>query len=75
LNPDNSAIYLPIKHQGNEPDALVAEKTMVATSAELYETMAKDGKMMMQPRQQFDIPAGGTLEMQPGSYHIMLLGL
>jgi copper(I)-binding protein len=49
--------------------------TNIATAVELHETIERDGKMVMQPRLQFDIPAGGTLEMEPGSYHIMLLGL
>jgi periplasmic copper chaperone A len=37
--------------------------------------MWRDGTTVMQPQAQFDIPAGGTLEMKPGSWHIMLLGL
>jgi copper(I)-binding protein len=29
----------------------------------------------MQPQTQFEVPAGGRLEMHPGGGHIMLLGL
>jgi periplasmic copper chaperone A len=75
LSPDNSAVYVTVKNHGREPDVLISAATAVATAVELHEVIQKDGKMVMQPRSQFDIPAGGTLEMKPGSYHIMLLGL
>jgi copper(I)-binding protein len=75
LSPDNSAVYVTISNYGSEPDALVSATTNMATAGELHETIEKEGKMMMQPRPKFDIPAGGKLEMKPGSYHIMLLGL
>jgi periplasmic copper chaperone A len=75
LTPENSAVYVTVRNRGSEPDALVSAMTDVATTVELHETVTKDGTMVMQPRPQFDIPAGGTLEMKPGSYHIMLLGI
>jgi periplasmic copper chaperone A len=75
LNPNNSAVYVTVSNHGGEADALISAMTNMATAVELHETIEKDGKMVMQPRSQFDIPAGGTLEMKPGSYHIMLLGL
>jgi copper(I)-binding protein len=75
LNPDNSAVYVTISNHGSEPDALLSAAANAATTVELHETIEKDGKMVMQPRSQFDVLAGGILEMKPGSYHIMLLGL
>jgi periplasmic copper chaperone A len=75
LMPDNSAVYITIRNRGNEPDALLSAATSIATAAELHETIEQDGKMVMQPRPKFDVPAGATLEMKPGSYHIMLLRL
>jgi copper(I)-binding protein len=33
------------------------------------------GMMGMQPIARLEIPAGGTVELKPGSYHIMLIGL
>jgi copper(I)-binding protein len=41
----------------------------------LHETVEKDGILLMQSRRQFDVPAGASLEMKPGSYHLMLLGV
>jgi periplasmic copper chaperone A len=73
LNFDNSAVYVTISNHGSEADALISATTSIATAAELHATIEKDGKMVMQPRSTFDVPAGGKLEMRPGSYHIMLL--
>jgi hypothetical protein len=33
------------------------------------------GMMGMRPIARLEIPAGGTVELKPGSYHIMLIGL
>jgi copper(I)-binding protein len=71
----NGAVYVSIRNQGATPDALVSAATDVADRAELHETMAMGGTMMMQPLAKIDIPAGARLEMKPGGYHIMLLGL
>lgn len=33
------------------------------------------GMMAMRPVARLEIPAGGTVELKPGSYHLMLIGL
>ena len=71
----NGAVYVTISNHGSEADALLSASTDVATTVELHETVEQGGKMVMRPLPKFDVPAGGTLEMKPGSYHIMLLGL
>ena len=71
----NSAVYVTISNHGSEADALLSASTDVATTVELHETVEQGGKMVMRPLPKFAVPAGGTLEMKPGSYHIMLLGL
>ena len=49
--------------------------TPAAKMAGLHETRQVDGVMKMQHVDGIDIPANGTLEMKPGGYHIMLMGL
>src|SRR5262245_47140503 len=71
----NGAAYVTISNHGSEADALVSASTDVATTVELHATVEQDGKMVMRPLPKFDVPAGGKLEMKPGGYHIMLLGL
>lgn len=58
LYPGNSAVYVTVRNHGSEPDALVSASTNVAAAAELHQTVEVDGKMVMWPRPQFDIPAG-----------------
>lgn len=36
---------------------------------------AAGGMLGMQPVARLQIPAGGSVELQPGSYHVMLIGL
>ncbi len=56
-------------------DKLVAASTPVAKKAELH-TMSMSGMVMkMRPVASIDIPAGQAVTLQPGGYHIMLVGL
>jgi copper(I)-binding protein len=71
----NGAVYVTIRNQGSEADALLSASTDVATAVEFHETVQQGDKMVMRPLPKFVLPAGSTLEMKPGSYHIMLLGL
>ena len=48
----------------------------VAGIVELHETTMVDGEMVMQPKPGgFVIPAGGSLTLEPGGNHVMLMGL
>jgi hypothetical protein len=38
-------------------------------------TQAEDGTMAMAPVEEVPIPAGGTAELKPGGYHVMLIDL
>ena len=67
----NGAIYVTIRNHGSESDALVSAISSAATTVELHETVAVGGTMMMRPLPKFAVPAGGTLEMKPGGYHMM----
>jgi copper(I)-binding protein len=71
----NGALYVTISNHGSEADALLAASTDVATTVEFHATVEQDGKMIMRPLPKYDVPAGGRLEMKPGGYHIMLIGL
>jgi len=79
------AAYMTIQNTGTAADALISASSPAATTAEVHETVVMgspapgasgDGGMMgMQPVKRLEIPAGGTVELKPGSYHIMLIGL
>ena len=79
------AAYMTIRNNGTATDALVGASSPAATTVEVHETVVMgspapgasgDGGMMgMQPVKRLEIPAGGSVELKPGSYHIMLIGL
>jgi copper(I)-binding protein len=82
------AAYLVIKNTGNISDALVGASSPAATTSEVHETYAIEAPMGsaepgasvstmmgMRPVPRVEIPAGGSLELKPGSYHIMLIDL
>jgi copper(I)-binding protein len=71
----NGAVYVLIENRGTEPDALLAATSDAAATAELHETRLEGGVMRMHPLPRVDLPPGGRIEMKPGGYHIMLLGL
>lgn len=69
------AVYMTLKNHGTAADRLVAVITEAAMSAGIHETLMEDGVAKMRPVEVFDIPAGGSVELKPGGYHIMLMGL
>ena len=70
-----SAAYLTIQNRASEPDRLVAAAAPVAEAVELH-TVVKDGDVMrMRPVPAIEVAAGATQKLQPGGYHIMLIGL
>ncbi len=74
----NGAVYLTIKNTGDEANALVGAKvpSSIATEAQIHETTVdSSGTMQMSEVDQIDLPAGKTVMLKPGSYHIMLMEL
>lgn len=72
----NSAAYMVIANSGKEPDHLVGGKADVAKAIEIHEIIMEGDMMRMQPVQGgIEVPAGGQVELKPGGYHVMLIGL
>lgn len=68
------AAYVSLMNHGAD-DKLLSVSTPAAKSAELHKSEEVDGVMKMAPVGALDLPMHGTLEMKPGGYHIMLMGL
>lgn len=66
-----SAAYMVIENKGDEPDKLIGASTKIAKAVEIHETVG--GKMRRVKA--IDIPAGKSVELKPGGYHIMLIDL
>lgn len=71
---ETGAAYVSVMVHGGA-DRLIAVSTPAAKMAGLHETRQVDGVMKMQHVDGIDVPADGMLEMKPGGYHIMLMGL
>jgi copper(I)-binding protein len=68
--------FLVITNSGAREDRLVAGESSVAAEVQLH-TMTMDGGIMRmrQVKDGIAIPAKGMLELKPGSFHIMFIGL
>lgn len=70
------AAYMTIRNGGAEPDRLVAGETAVAEVVEIHEIVEQEGVMEMRPLAEgLEVPAGGEVLLEPGGYHVMLIGL
>jgi copper(I)-binding protein len=72
-----AAGYMTIMNNGAEPDRLVSVSGDIAGRTEIHE-MAVDaqGVMTMRPLADgLEVPAGGSVELKPGSFHIMFMDL
>ncbi len=68
--------YLTVANEGSTPDRLVSISSDISEKAEMHEMTVKDGVMTMRQVQGgLEIPAGGKLELAPGGYHLMFIGL
>ncbi len=70
------AAYLSISNGGQEADRLIAAASPAAEKTELHETRDDNGVMKMRPVEGgIEIKPGTSVELKPGGYHIMLIGL
>ena len=60
---------------GKNAVRLLSADSPVASSVEIHNMTMKDGVMKMFPVDGIDIPAGKTVKLASGGYHVMLMGL
>jgi hypothetical protein len=69
----NAALYFTAR---GGPDALVSASTDVAREAQIHETViGEEGTMSMRQVLRLEVPAGGELVLEPGGFHLMLVGV
>ncbi len=70
------AVFMTLKNEGGEDDRLLSAQTDVADVVEIHETIIEgDVAKMQQVTGGIEISAGGEVELKPGGYHVMLIGL
>ena len=67
-------VYLTATDTG-PPDTLFGVASPIATTASLHESFSDSGVMKMRPVASLPIADGKPITLQPGGYHIMLMGL
>jgi hypothetical protein len=71
-----AAAYMVITNSAGQADALLSVSTPAASSVEIHETSTDaSGMTGMHPIARLDVPAGGTVKLAPGGYHLMIMGL
>lgn len=70
------AVFVTLINDGDAPDRLLSAQCEVADVVELHETRVEDNVAKMRPvAGGIEVPARGRVELKPGGYHIMLMGL
>jgi copper(I)-binding protein len=68
--------YLTLTNTGSADDKLVAIAADRAKSAEVHQMSVDGGLMKMRPvHGGLVVPAGQTIELKPGGYHVMFMGV
>ncbi len=73
---DAGGAFMTIVNKGDEPDRLVGGTTPVAGDVQIHTVDMTGGVMRMrQLGDGLEIPAGGSVALKPGGFHIMLMQL
>ena len=68
-------VYMTFINNSSKADRLLSVTTAASETAQVHQNVENDGVATMNPVEGLEIPAGGTVELKPGSLHIMLTGL
>ncbi len=72
---DIGAVYFDIRSVGAD-DALVAASADIADDVQIHEVVTEGGRAMMRPVEGgIAVAADGRVVLEPGGYHVMLLGV
>ncbi|MCW3148144.1 copper chaperone PCu(A)C [Stutzerimonas stutzeri] len=69
------AVYFLLNNGGKQDDRLIAAHTERAEKTELHTHVHEGDVMRMQQVESVAVPAGDTVQFQPGGNHVMLFGL
>lgn len=73
-NAPTSAVYMTITTSGG-PDSLIAAASPAAQAVELHASLEEGGVSKMQRLDAVPVAADAPARLEPGGYHIMLIGL
>lgn len=68
--------FFVIANEGKTDDRLIKATATISANVQIHEMAMEDGVMKMKELAEgLVIPAGGIIELKPGSYHIMFMDL
>jgi len=71
-----TSVFGRLVNSGPDDLTVVSASSDAAESVELHEMVMADGAMVMREKPDgFVVPAGETVELEPGGLHVMLIGL
>jgi copper(I)-binding protein len=70
-----AAGYMTIKNNGSTPDRLISGSSDVAPKFEVHEMKMENGVAKMRSVKGLEIKPGEAVELKPGSFHVMFVGL
>ena len=65
--------FMEIMNVSDKPVALIAASSSRFGKVELHKSEMHGEMMKMVPQKKMVVPAGGSLTLKPGSYHLMLM--
>jgi copper(I)-binding protein len=68
----SAALYVELTNDGGQDDSLVDASCACAAATSLHVTEDRGGILVMSGADELAIPAGGTLQLDPGRSHVML---
>lgn len=66
--------YMTIENPSDRPQSVVGASSPVFHAIEMHQTEIREGIARMVEQERLEIPAGGRLVLEPGGYHLMLMG-
>ena len=71
-----AAGYMKISNSSSAPDRLISGSSEAASTFEVHEMTMENGVAKMRPvKGGLEIKPGETVELKPGSFHVMFVGL
>ena len=67
--------FLGIANRGSAADRLVGASSPIARVTEIHTHIREGDILRMRPVEAVDLPPGGAVTLQPGGFHLMLIGL
>lgn len=71
----NTGAFMVIVNNGTADIAAIGAESDVAQSVEIHAHVNEGGLMKMREVEKIEIPAGSQKVLQPGGFHVMLIGL